>query len=162
MNELNLIINVNNKIETKNIAKIIAKHSFKGEIITLNGDLGAGKTFLVKKIGQYIGIKEEINSPTFNILKCYFNLNLNLYHIDAYRLNDSSSFSKDIGLEEVIYGDGITLIEWPNYIKEYIDFNYSLNININFLNNDEKREFIFSTFNEKFNDLYIDLKREFN
>ncbi|MCQ2795712.1 MAG: tRNA (adenosine(37)-N6)-threonylcarbamoyltransferase complex ATPase subunit type 1 TsaE [Bacilli bacterium] len=89
----------------------------KGDIVTLTGDLGAGKTTLVSGIARSLKIKEEIISPTFNILKCYFKAKVPLYHIDAYRLEEAN---KDIGLEEYIEGNGIAVIEWPIYIKELL------------------------------------------
>ncbi len=80
----------NSKEETISLGKELSNYLFKGDVLLLKGDLGAGKTTFVKGIGLGLGIKDEINSPTFNILKCYFNKPLPLYHIDAYRLEDVS------------------------------------------------------------------------
>jgi len=121
--------------ETIDLGKRIAKHLFKGSVITLNGDLGAGKTTFVGGVAKGLGIEEKVTSPTFNILKCYFNKPISLYHIDAYRLDMGN---KDIGLEEFIEGDGTCLIEWPIYIKEMIPSSF-LDINIHNLG-DDKRE----------------------
>ena len=71
--------------ETCRLAKIISEYCFSGFLVTLNGELGAGKTRFSKALGEYLGIKQNITSPTFNILKCYFEGRLPLYHIDAYR-----------------------------------------------------------------------------
>lgn len=164
MSELTLKIEAKSKLDTNKLGKTIANYAFKNEIITLTGELGAGKTYLVKEIGKNLGIKEEINSPTFNILKCYFNSNnsLNLYHIDAYRLEDSLDKNKDIGIEEVLEMDGVSIIEWPKFIEEFIDFNKSLNIYINFKGKkSNKREFVLKSKNERFNELFLALKREF-
>ena len=90
----------------------------KGDIITLTGDLGAGKTTLVSGVSKALKNKEKIISPTFNILKCYFKTKIPLYHIDAYRLE---KHNKDIGLEEYIEGNGIAMIEWPVNIKELLN-----------------------------------------
>ena len=90
----------------------IASLLFKESLILLTGDLGAGKTTFTKGIAKGLNIKDEVNSPTFNILKCYFNKPLNLYHIDAYRLEGVNKENKNIGLEEVIEGDGVCVIEW--------------------------------------------------
>ncbi|MCQ2786966.1 MAG: tRNA (adenosine(37)-N6)-threonylcarbamoyltransferase complex ATPase subunit type 1 TsaE [Bacilli bacterium] len=107
----------------------------KGDIVTLTGDLGAGKTTLVSGIAKALKIKEEIISPTFNILKCYFKAKVPLYHIDAYRLEEHN---KDIGLEEYIEGDGIAVIEWPIYIKELLSVKH---LEIKIINKgDSKRE----------------------
>ena len=89
-----------------------------GSTITLTGDLGAGKTTLVRGIAEGLHIKEVVQSPTFNIMKIYFKGDKTLVHIDAYRLADINT---DIGLDEYIgYETGITVIEWPEYISTLI------------------------------------------
>lgn len=149
---------------TNEIGKLIGEEAFVGEVITLSGDLGAGKTTLTKEIGRTIGVKEDINSPTFNILKCYFNKNgLNLYHIDGYRLEGVPKENKNIGLEEVIEGDGLAVIEWPIYINEFLDFEESLNITITINKDTNVRLFKLETYNDtKFNDLFIKLRNKFD
>ena len=154
------IIISKNVNETISLGEKIAKFLFKGSAITLNGDLGAGKTTFTKGIGKGLTIKEEINSPTFNILKCYFNKNgLNMYHIDAYRLEDVPNENKNIGLEEVIEGDGVTLIEWDKFIKEFIDYDLSLNIEI-LINEDNTRKFIIESKNNQYSKLFEELKND--
>lgn len=142
--------------ETLELGKKIAPYLFKGSVITLKGDLGAGKTSFTKGVGFGLGIKEEIISPTFNILKCYFHKPINMYHIDAYRLEDVPSENKNIGLDEIIEGDGITLIEWDEFIKEYIDYNESLNIKIT-INKDNTRNFEISSVNKRYEPLFKEL-----
>lgn len=144
--------------DTEKIGNIIAKHAFKGMVITLNGDLGAGKTTLTKSIGAGLGIKEEINSPTFNILKCYFNKPLPLYHIDAYRLEGVNEENLQIGLEEVIEGDGVAIIERSHFIDQFIP-SIHLDINIKTVEN-EIREFDVSSNNPKFDALIEELKEK--
>lgn len=139
---------ISSKEETISFGVKISSFLVKGDVITLNGDLAAGKTTFVKGVGKGLGIKDEINSPTFNILKCYFNKPLPLYHIDAYRLEDVNEENKNIGLEEVIYGDGVCLVEWPQFIKEFLDFNTLLSVEIKVID-ENKREFIFSTNNDE-------------
>ena len=157
---MKIIINKKNVNETISLGEKIAKFLFKGSVITLNGDLGAGKTTFTKGIGKGLNIKEEINSPTFNILKCYFNKNgLNMYHIDAYRLEDVPNENKNIGLEEVIEGDGVTLIEWDKFIKEFIDCDLSLNIEI-LINEDNTRKFIIESKNNQYSKLFEELKND--
>lgn len=134
---------VKSESETKKLGETIAKMLFQGSVITLSGDLGAGKTTFTKGIGEGLNIKDDINSPTFNILKCYFGGTLNLYHIDAYRLEGVDEANKNIGLEEVIEGDGVAIIEWPNFISELIPFE-SLQIEIRILENGD-REFTISS-----------------
>lgn len=110
----------------KEFAKVLAKVIKPNDVICLNGNLGTGKTTFTQFFAAALGIKEIVNSPTFNIIKCYFNEPLNLYHIDAYRL-EGNTF--DIGLDEYIYGEGVCVIEWAEFIKDYIP-NNALNINI--------------------------------
>lgn len=138
----------NSREETISLGKEITKFLIKGDVLLLKGDLGAGKTTFVKGVGLGLGIDDEINSPTFNILKCYFKKPLPLYHIDAYRLEDVSPENKNIGLEEVIEGDGICVIEWPMFIEEFIDFSKTLDITIHSVN-DSKRSIVFETKNDK-------------
>lgn len=147
------------KEETLKIGSFIAKFLFPGSIITLTGDLGAGKTTFTKGVGLGLGVKEEINSPTFNILKCYFNNTLNLYHIDAYRLEDVAPEGKNIGLEEVIEGDGVALIEWPMFIKEFLPEEI---LNVEILNiNENQRKLIFSSESKTYEDILKKLKEAF-
>ena len=112
--------------ETNKLAKILANNLKSESIILLSGDLGAGKTTLVGGILNELGYKDHVVSPTFNILKCYFYVTPNVFHIDAYRLEDENH---DIGLEEFIEGEGICFIEWPKFIEELIP-NRNLKINI--------------------------------
>ena len=104
--------------DTKKLAFSISKNLFRGAVISLDGDLGAGKTTFTKYLARGMEIDEEVSSPTFNILKCYFKGRMPLYHIDAYRLEDHVNM--DIGLEEVIEGDGICVIEWGKFIQDLI------------------------------------------
>lgn len=98
-----------------------------GSTFCLTGDLGAGKTTLVRGIARALNIKSVVQSPTFNIMKVYFDGNRPLIHIDAYRLADVNT---DIGLDEYIgYETGITVIEWPEFIKDLIPEN-AIEVNI--------------------------------
>ena len=160
---LEILIKSDSLDVTNKIGKLIGEEAFEGEVITLSGDLGAGKTTLTKEIGKTLGIKEDINSPTFNILKCYFNKNgLDLYHIDAYRLEDVPRENKNIGLEEVIEGEGLAVIEWPVYINEFLNFEESLNITITINKDTNVRLFKLETYNDKkFTNLFNKLHNEF-
>jgi len=123
-----------NKSETQELGRIVASFSFRQEVITLSGQLGAGKTTFSQGFAKGLGIEGVINSPTFNIVKCYFNALIPLYHIDAYRLED---LHQDLGLEEYIEGDGVCLVEWAEFIEEVIP-NELLKINIEILENEER------------------------
>jgi tRNA threonylcarbamoyladenosine biosynthesis protein TsaE len=89
----------------------LGKSLTPGTVIVLLGPLGAGKTALVKGMARGLGIKEEITSPSFTIISVYES-DPPLYHVDLYRLKEVNELS-DLGLEELIYGQGITVIEWP-------------------------------------------------
>ena len=99
----------------------IAKHVPNGAVLALVGDLGAGKTTLVRGVARALSIKEVVQSPTFNIMKIYLKGDRPLIHIDAYRLADVNT---DIGLDEYIgYETGLTMIEWPHYIEKLLPEN---------------------------------------
>lgn len=142
--------------DTNKIASVIAEELFVGYVITLNGDLGAGKTTFTQGIGNFLGIKSKINSPTFNILKCYFDGKIPLYHIDAYRLEDN--INSDIGLEEVIQGDGICIIEWSIFIEKMVF--EPLNIIIDIID-ENQRKFIISSDYDKYKSVFDKLKEIF-
>lgn len=95
----------------------------KGDIICLIGDLGTGKTHISKGIAKGLGIKEQITSPTFNIVNEYNDGRLKLYHFDVYRVNDPDEIEA-IGFDEYIFGEGVSIIEWANYIQELIPKNH--------------------------------------
>ena len=99
----------------------IAKNIPSGTVIGLLGDLGAGKTTLVRGVARSLHINEVVQSPTFNIMKLYLKGDRPLIHIDAYRLADINT---DIGLDEYIgYETGITMIEWPLFIENLLPKN---------------------------------------
>ncbi len=143
-------ITSNSKEETIELGKLISKFLFPTSVITLTGDLGAGKTTFTNGVAQGLGINERVNSPTFNIMKCYFHAKVPMFHIDAYRLKDGN---KDIGLEEFIDSDGISLIEWPEFISELIDAQTKLEINLTH-RGDNKRYIEISTKNIRYADLF--------
>jgi len=103
-----------NKDETRALGKRMAPYFKAGDVVLLEGDLGAGKTTLVGGVAQALKEEEDVISPTFNIMKCYFKGTLPLYHIDAYRLENQNI---ELGLDEYIEGNGVCFIEWPQYIK---------------------------------------------
>lgn len=96
----------------------LAKNLPNGTVVGLLGDLGAGKTTLVRGIAKGLHIDEVVQSPTFNIMKLYLKGDKPLIHIDAYRLSDINT---DIGLDEYIgYETGLTMIEWPLFIENLL------------------------------------------
>ncbi|HAS55816.1 MAG TPA: tRNA (adenosine(37)-N6)-threonylcarbamoyltransferase complex ATPase subunit type 1 TsaE [Firmicutes bacterium] len=135
----------NSMEDTKEIAKRIAFYLNRGDVILLKGDLGAGKTTFVGGIAKSLGIKEDVISPTFNIMKCYFSGKIPLYHIDAYRLENQNI---EIGLDEYIEGDGVCFIEWPDYISSLIP---DEKLDITILNlGENKRQITLSSLSERF------------
>ena len=117
----------NSANETMELGHKIAELATAGSVFCLTGDLGAGKTTLVRGVAQALKIKSVVQSPTFNIMKIYFDGIKPLIHIDAYRLADVDT---DIGLDEYIgYETGLTVIEWPMFIERLIPEN-SNEINI--------------------------------
>lgn len=93
-----------------------------GDVVCLEGDLGAGKTHFVKGVASYFGINEEkVNSPTFTLINEYSG-DIPIYHFDCYRIK-SFNEAIEIGIEEYLYGDGVSIIEWPSKIKDLIPDN---------------------------------------
>ena len=122
--------------ETMALGKALSDLAKPGSTFCLTGDLGAGKTTLVRGIARGLNIKSVVQSPTFNIMKIYFDGIKPLIHIDAYRLADVDT---DIGLDEYIgYETGLTVIEWPNFIERLIPENSSEIKIVNIGDNDRK------------------------
>lgn len=123
-----------NETETKNFAKALASKLKPKDVIVLTGELGSGKTKFAEGFLSYFGLENEISSPTFTIVNEYNKNNINIYHFDVYRLEDSSEFY-EIGGEEY-FENGICLIEWGELIEDTLPKNY---IHITF-SKDEKNE----------------------
>ena len=105
--------------ETFSLGFSLAKSLGEGSVVALSGPLGAGKTCFAKGIARGLGVKEDVTSPTYTIVSEYEGDNFPVYHIDAYRLKGSDDFSA-IGGEEIIFGRGISIIEWRENIEEFI------------------------------------------
>jgi tRNA threonylcarbamoyladenosine biosynthesis protein TsaE len=96
------------------------EHAFGGMVITLEGDLGAGKTTFTKGIGKALNIEDTVKSPTFTIMREYVG-DYTLYHMDVYRL---AGASEDIGYDDYFYLDGICVVEWAHLIDEFLPVEY--------------------------------------
>ncbi|MDU3988248.1 MAG: tRNA (adenosine(37)-N6)-threonylcarbamoyltransferase complex ATPase subunit type 1 TsaE [Staphylococcus sp.] len=129
------MIKINNLDEMNQFAIFLVEQLKSGDLILLNGDLGAGKTTLTQFIGKALGVRRTINSPTFNIIKSYRGKNLKLHHMDCYRLEDSD---EDLGFNEYFEDDAVTIIEWSQFIQEFLPEEY-LVINITTINESQRQ-----------------------
>ena len=105
--------------DTFAFGKKLGEAAEPGTVYTLVGDLGVGKTVLTQGLAEGLGITEAVNSPTFTILQVYEEGRLPLYHFDVYRIGDISEMD-EIGYEDCFYGQGVTLIEWSELIREIL------------------------------------------
>jgi len=127
--------------ETQGLAASLSAFLVAGDVMSLCGDLGAGKTCFTQGLARSLGIRERITSPTFNLIKEYKNT-LPLYHFDIYRLNTPDELY-DLGYEEYFFGDGITVIEWGDKIRSLLPEAY-LRIEFKRLTDDNARELVIS------------------
>lgn len=118
--------------ETILLGKKLGEKLKKGDVIALNGNLAAGKTYFTKGIALGLGITGEITSPTFTIVSEYVG-RLPLYHMDVYRLDGDDDFL-NIGAEDMLYGEGVCVIEWSKKVKDSLPKN-TINVDI-FVNED--------------------------
>ena len=119
MGEEKSIVETFSMEETMELGRSIGREAKPGEVYTLIGDLGVGKTVLTQGIAEGLAITEAICSPTFTIVQVYEEGRLPLYHFDVYRIGDPEEMD-EIGYEDYFYGDGVTLIEWANLIEELL------------------------------------------
>ena len=116
--------------DTRKAGKSFAETLEKGDVVSLRGSLGAGKTVFAKGIAESLGIEEAIVSPTFTIVQEYDG-RIKMYHLDLYRLSGEDEF-ESMGGEEFLYPDGVTLIEWSEKIEDMLpDDTVYINITIN-------------------------------
>lgn len=109
--------------ETLELGAQIAKDAFPGQVIALIGDLGVGKTVFTQGIAQGLEIDEPICSPTFTIVQEYHSGRLPFYHFDVYRIGCVEEMD-EIGFDDYVFGDGLTMIEWANLIEEILPREY--------------------------------------
>lgn len=105
--------------ETFELGERIGTEAKPGQVYTLIGDLGVGKTVFTQGLAKGLGIEEPINSPTFTIVQVYEEGRLPFYHFDVYRIADVEEMD-EIGYEDYFYGEGVCLIEWANLIEEIL------------------------------------------
>ena len=110
--------------ETYEVGARMGKESRAGQVYTLIGDLGVGKTVFTKGLADGLGIGEQVSSPTFTIVQIYEEGRLPFYHFDVYRIGDVEEMD-EIGYEDYIYGEGVSLIEWADLIEEILPEHYT-------------------------------------
>ena len=110
------IIKTNSVEETQLLAEKIGRWVKPGMILTLEGDLGAGKTTFTKGFARGLDIKRNVNSPTFTIIKEYQG-RLPLYHMDVYRLENGA---EDMGIDDYLFGEGVCVVEWASMIEDIL------------------------------------------
>lgn len=114
-----MVLRIKNEDDTRRLGRKLAADAKPGDVICLVGDLGTGKTTLTKAIAEGLGIREEVTSPTFNIVNIYRSGRLPLYHFDVYRLSGYEEFLAT-GSEEYFDGGGLCVIEWADIIEEAV------------------------------------------
>lgn len=130
----------NSEKDTYKLAKMFEEKLHGGEVVVLNGDLGAGKTTFTKGLCKALGVTENVTSPTFTLMNIYKSGRLNLYHFDMYRIEDESE-ALELGLDEFFNSNGVCMIEWAENIRNMIPKNH-ITINITKLG-ENSREFEF-------------------
>ncbi|TMU82743.1 tRNA (adenosine(37)-N6)-threonylcarbamoyltransferase complex ATPase subunit type 1 TsaE [Bacillus sp. BHET2] len=145
MNQFEII--TNSPEETLVFAEQLAAHLKPGTVLTLEGDLGAGKTTFTKGLAKGLGVSKTVNSPTFTIIKEYRG-RLPLYHMDVYRLGDSF---EDLGFEEYFEGEGVTVVEWAHLIKDQLPEEL-LSLSI-YREGDSARRIVLKPYGERYSEL---------
>lgn len=154
----NYIYKSKSENDTKHLAKFIASKLNSGDTIVLSGDLGSGKTKFTEGFLSYFNLEDEISSPTFTIVNEYIKNDVNIYHFDVYRLEDSSEFYA-IGGEEY-FEKGICIIEWGELIEDALPTEY---LKIDFsrcYDNENTRKLNIQSVGNKYNNI-IDLCIDF-
>ncbi|HIW84344.1 MAG TPA: tRNA (adenosine(37)-N6)-threonylcarbamoyltransferase complex ATPase subunit type 1 TsaE [Candidatus Dorea gallistercoris] len=119
-----MIRETNSERETYELGVQIGTDARPGDVYTLVGDLGVGKTVFTKGLAAGLEIREPVNSPTFTILQVYEEGRLPFYHFDVYRIGDIEEM-EEIGYEDYFYGNGVCLVEWADLIRELLPEHYT-------------------------------------
>lgn len=148
--------NLNSLEDTKKFGIKLGNVLKPGDILCLNGDLGAGKTTLTKSIGEGLGVEDYITSPTFALINEYEG-KYPVYHFDTYRLENIEEVD-DLGFDEYIYGKGVSIIEWADRIEKVLPREKTI-IDIKNGNNKEERILNISGFGKRYEEIIEELKR---
>ncbi|ATO55029.1 MAG: tRNA (adenosine(37)-N6)-threonylcarbamoyltransferase complex ATPase subunit type 1 TsaE [Loigolactobacillus coryniformis] len=140
---------------TQQVGAAVGRLVQPGSVIFLQGDLGAGKTTFTKGLASALGIQQYVKSPTFTLIREYTAGRIPLYHMDVYRLENGGG--DELGLEEYFNGDGVSVVEWPQFIEDEWPAEY-LQITINkSATNDEQRELVFQPQGQRYEALVTQL-----
>ena len=135
---LPLPVETNGPDETQAVGARLAATLRPGHVLALYGDLGAGKTHLVKGLAAALGVPpERVDSPTFTIVNEYAGAAFPLYHVDAYRIRHEAELV-ELGFEEYVYGDGLCVIEWPERVEAFLPED-TLRLRLTHLGGDRRR-----------------------
>lgn len=113
------VFETNSHSETFALGLEIGRTALPGQVYTLTGDLGTGKTVFAQGVARGLGIEESVSSPTFTIVQIYEGGRLPFYHFDVYRIGDIEEM-EEIGYEDYFYGEGVCLVEWAELIGELL------------------------------------------
>ena len=114
-----MVIETNSPEETFRVGKELGEKAYAGQVFTLKGDLGVGKTVFTQGLAKGLGIEEPVNSPTFTIVQEYDGGRLPFYHFDVYRIGDVEEM-EEVGFDDYVMGEGVSLIEWADLISEIL------------------------------------------
>ena len=114
-----MVIETNSPEETFRVGKELGERAYAGQVFTLTGDLGVGKTVFTQGLAKGLGIDEPVNSPTFTIVQEYDGGRLPFYHFDVYRIGDIEEM-EEVGFDDYVMGEGVSLIEWADLIREIL------------------------------------------
>lgn len=114
-----MIIETRSPQETFQLGFDMGKAARPGQVFTLNGDLGVGKTVFTQGLAKGLGIEEAVSSPTFTIVQVYDEGRLPFYHFDVYRIGDVEEM-EEVGFDDYVMGEGVSLIEWAQLIEEIL------------------------------------------
>ena len=143
-----MVLKSKNDKQTYEFASLLAKYIKGGDIIFLNGDLGAGKTTIVKGFAKAKNVKQTVTSPTFTLLKTYKTDSYTIVHVDAYRLEGASFYE----LEDYLTNDNVIFIEWSNCLTNIDTFKDHLEIKIKYLSKNQ-REFEIIPYGKRYEEL---------
>lgn len=114
-----MVIESNSPEVTFRLGKEMGEKAYPGQVFTLTGDLGTGKTVFTQGLAKGLGIEEPVNSPTFTIVQVYDGGRMPFYHFDVYRISDAEEL-EEVGFDDYVMGEGVSLIEWADLISEIL------------------------------------------